>query len=181
MDAGGFTLSKWASNANALLESVPTDQREVQCPLEIHLDDSIKTLGLCWNPSTDSFQYKVNLSASDQQLTKRVVLAEIARLFDPLGLLAPTITRAKIFMQSLWAEGLDWDQSLTPSLASYWKNYRTDLMALNQLTIPRWLGYRTEFQHQLHGFCDALSTSTVFSQTVLSLFISSQPRQKSLL
>lgn len=34
MAAGGFTLSKWASNTEALLESGPQDQREVNIPSE---------------------------------------------------------------------------------------------------------------------------------------------------
>lgn len=31
-EAGGFTISKWASNVDALPESVPKAQREINCP-----------------------------------------------------------------------------------------------------------------------------------------------------
>lgn len=155
MRAGGFTLSKWASNNNALLQCIPENQREVNCPLEIHADVIIKTIGLAWNPSLDCFQYRVVQPIEHTEPTKRVVLSEIASLFDPLGLLAPTIVAAKIFMQTLWAEGVSWDEPLPPSLADRWQTFRNDLPSLNALNIPRWLGTHGSHTHQLHGFCDA--------------------------
>ncbi|GFV09481.1 transposable element Tcb2 transposase [Trichonephila clavipes] len=44
--------------------------------------------------------------------TERSVLLIIARLFDPLGLLGPVITRAKLFMQQLWTLQIDWSERL---------------------------------------------------------------------
>ncbi|GFS71191.1 uncharacterized protein TNCV_5049751 [Trichonephila clavipes] len=44
--------------------------------------------------------------------TKRMVLSTIARIFDPLGLLGPIITWAKIFMQRLWLLELGWSDEL---------------------------------------------------------------------
>lgn len=153
--SGGFKLSKWASNNNLILESVAANEREIDCPLELHLEESIKTLGLAWNPSVDCFQYRVTLSESDTTPTKRIILSEVASLFDPLGLLAPVVVAAKIFLQSLWAEGIAWDQPLPPRLATRWQQYRSALPALHALRIPRWLGFHGTNTHQLHGFCDA--------------------------
>ena len=58
--------------------------------------------GVYWNPTPDSFFYTVNQSSNDVPLTKRLMLSQIAQLFDPLGLLGPVIVQAKIVMQSLW-------------------------------------------------------------------------------
>lgn len=66
-----------------------------------------------------------------------MVLSETARVFDPLGLLAPTIVAAKIYLQSLWAEWLSWDKPLPTRLAQPWRKYRIDLQSLNTLNIPR--------------------------------------------
>ena len=35
---------------------------------------------------------------------KRDVLSVIAKIFDPLGLIGPVVTKAKSFMQRLWLE-----------------------------------------------------------------------------
>lgn len=155
-EARGFKLSKWVSNNNHILESVPANEREIDTPLELHLDESIKTLGLAWNPSADCFQYRVNLPAASSTNTKRNILSEVASLFDPLGFLAPVVIAAKIFLQALWAEGVAWDQPLPQHLATRWLEYRGALPLLNDLNIPRWLGFcQNNKNHQLHGFCDA--------------------------
>jgi len=44
--------------------------------------------------------------------TKRKMLSEISKLFDPLGLIGPIITVTKILMQGLWKINLDWDDPL---------------------------------------------------------------------
>lgn len=82
MNTGGFTLCKWASNNIALLQAVPENQREVNCLLEIHSNEAIKTLGLLWNPSLDRFQYTVTKSPDHLTATKRIV--QPSCIFVPL-------------------------------------------------------------------------------------------------
>ena len=48
----------------------------------------------------------------DVFLTKRAVLRQIARIFDPVGFAAAFLICAKISMQHLWQQGLEWDQEL---------------------------------------------------------------------
>jgi len=64
------------------------------------------------------------------EFTKRRVLAETARLFDPLGWLAPVIIHAKILIQSAWLQRLDWDSPLPPSNARSWQRLIVDLPLL---------------------------------------------------
>ena len=45
-------------------------------------------------------------------LSKRTVLSRFAKVFDPLGWLAPIVAKAKICMQSMWLLGKDWDSVL---------------------------------------------------------------------
>ncbi len=62
MKRGGMDLRmdlrKWSSNSAALLESLPSELRETQLPLNFDSDEAIKTLGLRWNPATDEFGFK---------------------------------------------------------------------------------------------------------------------------
>ncbi|CAG7720391.1 unnamed protein product, partial [Allacma fusca] len=48
---GGFQFQKWASNSSEILEAVPPESRGTQLPLTIDSDESIKALGLRWNPA----------------------------------------------------------------------------------------------------------------------------------
>ncbi|GFU13528.1 uncharacterized protein TNCV_938181 [Trichonephila clavipes] len=59
-----------------------------------------KTLGVSWKPNLDCFLIKVKVCL-DSSYTKRDILSTIAKIFDPVGLMAPVISKAKIFLQQV--------------------------------------------------------------------------------
>ncbi|XP_055622493.1 uncharacterized protein LOC129766063 [Toxorhynchites rutilus septentrionalis] len=93
LNSAGFTLKKWASNVQVVLEDVPPEDRAVQPLHDLQNEQTISTLGLLWEPTADSLRFKVKLPLPAAILTKRKVMSYIAKIFDPLGLLGPT-TRA---------------------------------------------------------------------------------------
>lgn len=128
--------------------------------LEIKLDSTIKILGLTWNRNEDNFQYSVNLPPpTTAPVTKRSIISDIARLFDPLGWLAPSVVLAKIFIQKLWLAGVSWDEELSTELVKEWGTYREELSLLSKIRIPRWLGTKSNDELELHGFSDASKTA----------------------
>ncbi|XP_037909904.1 uncharacterized protein LOC119650835 [Hermetia illucens] len=150
---GGFKLRKWSSNHNNLLQEIPSED------LEVHLNDdneaSIKTLGLIWLPRSDVFQIKVN-PIEQRRATKRAIASEIAQSFDPLGVVAPVIMVAQLFLQELWALKYDWDPALPLELQTRWCTYREGLQKLDKVKIPRHVfaeGVPTSVQ--IHTFADA--------------------------
>jgi len=74
--------------------------RETPLPFDFQKGSTIGTLGMRWDPASDSFQYQVNLTKRAQH-TKRTILSDISKIFDPLGLLTPTIILAKMLMQQI--------------------------------------------------------------------------------
>ncbi|XP_076384377.1 uncharacterized protein LOC143262794 [Megalopta genalis] len=121
---------------------------------QLHLSQTKKTLGVFWNPSSDSVTYAVN-SFSETRLTKRLVLSQIAQLFDPLGLLGPVIIRAKIIMQDIWKSKVTWDQPIPQDIAEVWLETRNELAQLDNFSCPRRVMLETSREIQLHGYCDA--------------------------
>ena len=97
---------------------------------------TVKTLGLLWLPKTDHFCVKVKVN-HQQAVTKRTATSDLAKLFDPLGLLAPVVVKAKMFIQQLWQVKLDWDEPLPEDLNIIWTKFRNDLDSLNNYKIPR--------------------------------------------
>ncbi|XP_078051418.1 uncharacterized protein LOC144477563, partial [Augochlora pura] len=146
----GFPLRKWASNDPRLVESGADDAQGLKFR---SLDREPKTLGLLWSMSNDELGYCVESIASSR-ITKRRVLAEIAQIFDPLGLIAPVIIRAKIFMQELWQGKVGWDESLSQDLHSRWVNFRRDLAEITTVQIPRRV-LSSYVDVDMHGFADA--------------------------
>jgi len=93
----------------------------------VNKDEPLKTLELLWNQKTDLLQYSIK-DAESNGITKRIVLLEISKIYDPLGLLGPIIIVAKIIMQQLWSLNIGWDESLPQEIYSQWKDYRASLV-----------------------------------------------------
>lgn len=153
LDSYGFPLKKWASNVPAALKDVPTMDK-VDNLLEIREGEepTIKTLGIGWNFQRDVFKISVSLPLPDK-LTKRTLLSFAAKIFDPLGWLAPVTLRAKLMIQELWREKIDWDEPVPQKIYDDFMKLRSDLNKLKDVEIPRC--YEAEADFQLIGMCDA--------------------------
>lgn len=122
-----------------MLENIPSTRRECKESLAFDDNESIKALDIRWFPTADYLGYKVILPETHPNPSKRQVLADKARLFDPPGLLSPIIIKAKILLQKLWILGLEWNQPLPDDVNTLWQTYRDD-SAIERLKISRWLG-----------------------------------------
>lgn len=105
----GLQLKKWASNAPELLSQLQPEDCSGD-PLAFEQDNATQVLGMWWNHDNDFFSFSINNFRTIP--TKRGVLSMIARIFDPLGLLAPTIFYAKTIMQRVWLAQINWDDQL---------------------------------------------------------------------
>jgi len=72
--------------------------------------------GLNWEPTADILSY--NYQPNPIRFSKRAILSEIARIYDPLGLLAPVTTDHKRLMKYLWIAEVGWDQPIPEDAAS---------------------------------------------------------------
>lgn len=151
--SAGFNIRKFVSNSSSFLQHVPDENKE------LNYDSFLKALGIIWCPALDTFEQKFNLN-DDVVPTKRGLLSEIASLFDPLGIISPVITKAKIIMQDIWqlsndSKRYDWDDKLPNEIVERWNQIKAELPILSEISIPRWIGISSCSSVQLHGFCDA--------------------------
>lgn len=150
---GSFELSKWASNCPDLLQNLKNRNDKV---VTIHDEAESNLLGVQWSQAEDIFYFSYQSEISNDVISKRTILSEVARLFDPLGLLGPTIVIAKLILQELWKTGTHWDESLPQELHTRWLKFKTQLHMVNQLQIPRCVKTVTDVKPiQLYGFADA--------------------------
>ena len=153
--AGGFPLRKWSANDPALLANIPIDHRMQRDLRSWQPHESHATLGLQWHPSEDSFSFATS-KLSMETITKRSVLSLTAKLFDPLGWLAPVIVSAKIAFQSTWLQSLDWDTPLDEVSSRRWLDFQSELPLLEEIRVPRWIGpFEQRGGMEIHGFADA--------------------------
>lgn len=155
LSKGCFELHKWCSNNETLLSVIPSEKRELG---NVHLSgnpEAIKTLGLIWEPFTDMF--RISLSPEDliPGKTKREILSCIAKIFDPIGLVAPVTVYAKIIMQTIWKQNLKWDEVVPNAILSVWSTFVEKLRVLAKINIPRCIFGQHIVDLQIHGFSDA--------------------------
>lgn len=153
LQSAGLELRKWASNHKDLLSNIPRHQQELNSVNLPEESQAIKTLGLNWNPINDFFYFQVHLQPVSK-ITKRHILSDVSRLFDPLGLLSPALIPAKIIFQELWLLKLNWDDEIPTPLCTKWTKFRDELHKLQDIKVPRWIP-NNDRKVELHGFCDS--------------------------
>ncbi|GFV27956.1 integrase catalytic domain-containing protein [Trichonephila clavipes] len=154
LKGAGMELHKWSASNPLLL---PDSMCQVK-DLSYSSSTETKTLGLLWKPHPDSFSFKISPMTSNCDnliVTKKSVISTIAKIFDPLGLIGPVITRAKILLQSLWQLKLDMNDPLPSNLVSYWKSFIDALESIHCLDIPRYCLQDKSIRTELHGFSDS--------------------------
>ncbi|XP_017794319.1 PREDICTED: uncharacterized protein LOC108575898 [Habropoda laboriosa] len=151
LEQAGFSLIKWASNNSNALESLNSVQGAVEIK---EADQDTKTLGLLWIADADELHYSIR-DHHLKRITKRSILSEIAQIFDPLGLIGPVVTRAKLFMQNLWQLRVNWDETLPQDLHTQWSTFREQLQSITSIIIPRRVISDNMDYVELHAFSDA--------------------------
>ncbi|GFY64568.1 uncharacterized protein TNIN_98431 [Trichonephila inaurata madagascariensis] len=130
-----LSLRKWVSNDPDVMANISEELKAVDSKHTIKDDQPVKILGRAWLPEVDKFTFTITVNETNVW-TKRKVLSEVAKFFDPLGWLAPTVIISKIFLQELWSQHLSWDEKLSDSLARQWRIFQ-ELSLLTNIKIPR--------------------------------------------
>ena len=150
----GFELTKWVSNNENFLASVPEEDREKSVK-SFQLGESLpegSTLGLRWNIERDCFCFRVNVTSAK---TRREILSVVASLYDPLGFVAPVTLCAKKILQEICEEGASWDGAISPSTLARWDRWVSNLSQIEKLEIPRCIKSSIIENAELHVFVDA--------------------------
>ncbi|XP_037303533.1 uncharacterized protein LOC119193845 [Manduca sexta] len=147
LNLGCFPLRKWTFNHDSTTQVFKTLARDEHC--------QSKTLGLSWSNITDEFHFTTELE-NLATVTKRVILSVVSQIYDPLGLLSPSIIIAKILLQRLWLQKIDWDDPVPDDIVIMWNRFINSITeTLNLLRIPRYVMSEGTLRCELHIFADA--------------------------
>ncbi|XP_053373003.1 uncharacterized protein LOC128546473 [Mercenaria mercenaria] len=120
LSSANFNLRSWNSNSQRLRNLAATND-------VLDTDNITKILGMRWNAETDMLMFQTTHIPIRAITTKREILRQTSRLYDPLGLLSPVTVRAKIMLQHIWQEKFDWDTQLPADIQHRWENLVNDL------------------------------------------------------
>ena len=151
MNEAHFNLRSLSSNSSSLRDQAAKDGTADS-------NEIVNILGLKWDPSTDTISLTSSKDESTSQLvTKCKVLQVSSKVNDPLGLLSPVTIRAKLLIQALWQQQLEWDEPLSPELSSQWHEVAQNIEAAAMITLPQCFFPSSEVQSTtpyLHVFAD---------------------------
>ncbi|XP_012174900.2 uncharacterized protein LOC105666924 [Bombus terrestris] len=153
LQSAGFNIKEWASNDPGILKGL--SEQDKCRKLQLGDSQTLKTLGVFWDSQVDAILYAVDVLAKLPRVTKRSISSVIARIYYPLGLLAPVIIRAKIISQRVWLLKIDWDESLPVVLQSEWNRHFSQLALISNIRFPRKTVRPADIKMELHGLCDA--------------------------
>ena len=81
-----------------------------------------------------------------------------AKIFDPVGLIAPFSVRSKVILQSLKTKCVGWDEEILMEVSLKWNQWVQELSELEHLHIPRCYSDFPLIQNakvEIHAFGDA--------------------------
>ena len=163
LQRGGFRLTKWFSNDEKVLASVPKSER-AKSVVNLKGDrlPTENTLGLRWNSGEDVFVWTVTekmlQSTRETSITRRGMVSAVYSFFDPLGFIAPFVMKAKLLLQILSRKQVGWDDPLPDDEQAQWSRWLEDIPKLQEVKISRCfkpLNFDEIKAVQLHLFSDA--------------------------
>ena len=155
LEKGDFVIKHWVTNAD--LTEVPEMEK-----LNIVISEEEKVLGIWWDLKSDYLFLKAKVdftkvrygkttgttysSIGDtfpKHLTRRMVLSQVAKLFDPLGFLVPFLLKAKLLMRKSFDNSTGcsskWDEQLSDERYQEWRKFFKELLSVENTNFPRCL------------------------------------------
>ena len=88
-----------AQNVSQSIVTFNKDDANIQQALRIH-----------WNIADENFVFSTKIE--DLSTANLGVLNDICTMIEPIGLLVPSIFKAKLLLQSIWILKIGWDDKL---------------------------------------------------------------------
>ncbi|XP_062602451.1 uncharacterized protein LOC134264167 [Saccostrea cucullata] len=152
LSCGGFHVKHWI---------VSGDQDDHFAGLNVLCAEQENILGMIWLPKDDVWMFKAKLNFSPKRrgkhteddiedgqlhlipdsLTRKMVLSQVAGIYDPLGLVAPYVLSAKILMRTMCSKEnqIGWDEPMSEDMRAKWVQFFTGFYDLQNLTFKRCL------------------------------------------
>ena len=153
LSSAGFTIKHWLFSK----EGEPRKNLE-DPPSSSNPTYRTQVLGVHWEPVSDMIVTEVKLNFSPKKkgvytgpdltsdqiptaipdiLTRRIVLEQTMKTYDPLGIYCAFTLTAKTLLRETWSLELGWDDALPQKLRTQWMTYFSDLFTIAQWKYDR--------------------------------------------
>ena len=172
-DSRGFKLVKWSANRDSVpilaeldKETLVSNMRELDLSLDNGNDlPDAKAVGCVWETGEDRLRVVSSLKPLGKY-TRRSMLSQLGKAFDPLGIFSPFFVKARLILQSLAIEKYSWDDVVPESFVKEWKAWFQLLDTLFDVSLARYyfdgfipVSPKDLVVYQLHSFSNASNSS----------------------
>ena len=157
---GGFILQSCNTNVDALRDRMRRDGT-----LSVHDKEWEKVLGYRYHPLSEKL-HVAPVQWDPGASTKRRILSETSKLFDPLSLCLPVTVRSRVLLRTMWRKQFGWDDPLPPEILSSWRELAKDLSGLSDINFNRQALVSGQ-PGDLFIFCDASKEAYGFAAYVV--------------
>ena len=98
---------------------------------------NFKAVGCIWNAEQDVFKIQFSFE-QPSHFTRRTLLLQIGKQYDPLGFTAPLLLKTRLILQQLAMEEISWDEALNDQYIQAWKGWLCILKKWRDISLPRW-------------------------------------------
>lgn len=139
-----------------LLEDAKMDLRQWEVSSAEGSSQPLTTvLGLKWNKNEDILKVEIPREELPVRISKRVVLSQVQKIYDPLGFLSPATLIPKLLLQKIWKEKSSWDAELEEDVKKEFLEWWSEVPDLDNIHIPRHVCASRQERCQIHTFSDA--------------------------
>ncbi len=123
-----------------------------------------KILGHGWDKREDTLEVTVPEFPQSKPVTKKTVLSHLGSIYDPMGILSPTLATGKHIYRETCEEKASWNEEVSPELRQKWFRWTGQLQ---NVKVPRSIlkECRRTKGIYIHQFADAsnlaCSTATI--------------------
>ena len=133
--------------------------------LSVHDKEWKKVLGFRYHPLSEKL-HVAPVQCDSGASTKRRILSEASKLFDPLSLCLPVTVQSRVLLRTMWRKQFGWDDPLPPEILSSWREFAKDLSGLSGIHFNRQALVSGQ-PGDLYIFCDASKEAYGFAAYVV--------------
>lgn len=132
----GFNLTKFASDNVKIMSQIPeSDRASNLMDLDFENSDAERALGVVWNVAKDAIEIRTRIQP--REITRRGIASQIAQVYDPLGIVAPFLLPARLLLQQLTRDNIDWDAPVEGTHKSHGLKWTNCLTELDKISLPQ--------------------------------------------
>ena len=151
-------LEKFKKESEVVLESAKLPIHKWESNIATLEDENMpnpsKILGHVWDKREDTLEIQIPAVPETEPVTKRSILSQLGKVYDPLGIISPTMAEGKHIYREACEEKKGWNAEVSPELKKQWHKWNKQL---KNVKVPRSLTRNSKETKviELHVFADA--------------------------